>query len=302
MLEPILVLVAMIALGFIARHFSLLGEGAEKELSGFVYYVSMPCLILVKLATTSLSGQHLSLILLNGAAIAVSIIAVCALYYAGIVKGKFASALLLCSFFGNVVFMGFPAAQAYFGEPAIADAAVIAFAYNFIIFTVGLLLLGIMSGKGRHEFSFRKLLGNTVLYSCVIGALVSISGIALPSILSDTLSLVGATTVPLALFAMGAFLYGKKLGQKMAQVAALFLAKMAFFPLVMLCLAFLFGMRGYVLQLSFLEALMPVAVTNFVIAREFSLDAALVAEATVATTLASLPLLFLFGPISGFLA
>jgi len=302
MFDAILVLVAIIAFGFIARALSLVGEGAEKELSSFVYYVSMPCLILFKLASTPLTGQHLSLLLLNGAAIAVTIAVVCALYLLGIVKGKFAAALLLCSFWGNIIFMGFPAAQAYFGQPAIADAAVIAFIYNLIIFTAGILLLGWMAGKKGNDFSIRKLSTNTVLYSCVIGALLSVSGIQLPIVLSDTLSLVGATTVPLALFSMGAFLYGKKVGQKTHQVAILFAAKMALFPLVMLCLAFLFGMRGYVVQLSFMEALMPIAVTNFVVAREFSLDAQLVAEATVVTTLASLPLLFLFGPISAFLA
>ena len=300
MLDAILAIAAMIVFGFVARSLSLVGEGAEKELSNFVYYVSMPCLILVKLASTPLTGQQFSLFLLNGAAIMISIAAVCALYFAGIVRGKFAATLLLCSFFGNVIFMGFPAAQAYFGQNAIADAAMIAFVYNVIVFTVGIMLLGFMAGKDGREFSFRKLSGNTVLYSCLLGVLVSLSGLAMPAMLSDMLSLVGGTTVPLALFSMGAFLHGKKVGQRPVMVAILFIAKMALFPIIMLCTAFLLGMRGYVVQLSFLEALMPFAVTNFVIAREFSLDAELVAEATVATTLASLPIILLFGSISAF--
>ena len=302
MIDAILAIAAMIVFGFIARSLSLVGEGAEKELSNFVYYISMPCLILIKLASTPLAGQQFSLFLLNGAAIMVSISAVCALYFAGIVRGKFAATLLLCSFFGNVIFMGFPAAQAYFGESAIADAAVIAFVCNIIVFTLGIMLLGFMTGKDGREFSLRKLSSNTVLYSCLLGVMVSLSGIAMPAVLSDMLSLVGGTTVPLALFSMGAFLHGKKMGQQPLQVAVLFTAKMAAFPIIVLCTAFLLGMRGYVVQLSLLEALMPFAVTNFVIAREFSLDAKLVAEATVATTLASLPIILFFGSISAFFA
>jgi predicted permease len=295
MLDSLLVLFAIFALGFLARGSALIGIDAEKPLNDFVYYVSMPCLIMVNLASTQLNAQHVTLIMLNSLAILTSMGLVYALFAAGLVKKSFAGVLLICIFFGNVIFMGFPVASAYFGQEALSDAAVIAFAYNVLIFTLGITAIGRIFGKDTAHFTLGRLAKNTVLISCVVGALLSFFAIPLPAIASQALLMVGETTAPLALFAMGAFIYGKKIGKRLGEVAGLAFAKMILFPSILLTFGLVMGVTGRPLGISFLEALMPIAVTNFVIARELSLDAELVAEATVATTLISIPIILLFG-------
>jgi len=294
MLNEIIILIAIIVLGYIARAVSLISKELEKELSNFVYYIAMPCLIFVSLANTIITEQHLEFLFLNSLTLSVAFTLVYLLYELKTLKGKFAATLMLCLVFGNVIFMGFPVAQAAFGQEAISDVAVIAFVYNLFIFTLGLYLFSLMTHKDNNTFAFQKLATNTVLYACMIGASISVLNIDLPAIVIEPLSLIGQTTIPLALFAMGAFLYEKKAGSR-PEVVILFVAKMVCLPLILLCVALLVGADKYVFRLSFLEASMPIAVTSFVIAREFSLDAELVAEATVATTIASIPMILIIG-------
>ena len=188
-----------------------------------------------------------------------------------------------------------------FGSDALATAAIISFVYNFMIFSFGMLILSAMAGRKGGAFARKKLLGNTIIISCLAGALFSLSGIALPGLLLQLFSTVGATTAPLALFSLGLFLHGQRLAKSPFALGLLCAFKLILFPAIFLSCALLLGFRGQPFQISLIEAFMPVAVTNFVIAQKFGLDSELVAESILASTLLSLPLLLGFDWLVGVL-
>lgn len=294
MLETVVLVFGVIALGFLARHFGLLPKGAYRPINDYVYYVSMPLLIFVKLADTPLGAQQLSLAAASALPILACMGIVAILWKLRACSPKTCASLLLASFFGNIVYMGFPVLQMRFGEGAIADGAIISFVYNIILFTLGFALLGLMLSRRLDGYALQKLARNTVIWACVAGAFFSLLSIKAPALLTGVLSSVGATTAPLALFSVGLFLHGRKLGGRPLHVAAMCALKLLLFPALFVASALLLGLSGRQFEISLLEAMMPLAVTNFVIAEKFGLDKGQMAEAVLASTLLSMPLLLGF--------
>lgn len=300
MLDIVLFIFGIMAVGFLAKHFGLLPEGAYKPINDYVYYISMPALVFAKLAETHLGPEHLVLLLANLLPIAAMMLLVVALWKWKIVTPKMAAALLLTSFFGNIVYMGFPIVKLKFGASALSSAAIISAIYNFMIFGIGMLILSAIAGKKGNEG--KKLVGNTIIISCLLGALFSLASIGLPPLLLKIIDTLGATTAPMALFSVGLFLHGKKIAKAPSSIALLCAFKLLLFPALFVASALILGLKGQPLQISFLEALMPVAVTNFVIAQKFGLDDELVAESVLASTIIAIPLLLGFDFLLALLA
>jgi len=294
MLDIVIYMLGVFALGLMARHFALLDENAYGALNNYIYYVSMPALIFVKLVGTHLDSGYLLLIMGNALPILAMMLLVAAAWKFKALNPKMAGCLVITAFFGNIVYMGFPVAQFRFGEAALADASVIAFVYNFLIFSLGIGLVGLIAEKKSDKYAKSKIFGNTVIISCLLGALISLAQVQMPSQITHILEMVGGTTAPLALFSMGLFMYGKKIGKDPLNVAVLSVFKLAIFPALFIISSIILGLRGAGFELSFLEALMPIAVTNFVIAEKFDLDKEVVAEAILVTTLISIPVLLGF--------
>jgi predicted permease len=76
---------------------------------------------------------------------------------------------------------------------------------------------------------------------------------------------------------------------------------MLFVPAVYAGLALLLGFKGEASKVTFLQLSMPVAVLNYVIAKEFEFDADLVSQSIVFSTLSLLPLLFLYDRVMAIL-
>jgi len=298
MLDIVLIIFAVIAFGWLSRHFGILPAGSQKQFNDYIYYVSMPALILVKLMTTKIGSEYLVLLLANALPIVLIVGIVLALHRLKIFSSGLAGALLISCFFGNIIFMGFPIVEMRYGPSALADAAIITFVTNFLIFTLGLACIGLLSNKPWIKFAKEKLAKNTIIASCIIGAVVSLAGIQAPELLTNLLTFVGSTTSPLALFSMGLFLHGQKISARYTELAIMSAFKLVLFPALVLVSLYAFGLRGQLAGVSLLEAMMPLAVTNYVIAEKFDLDSKLVAEAIVVTTLLSIPLLLCFDLLS----
>ena len=302
MLDIVLFVFGIMALGYLSRQFGLLSPDSHKPINDYVYYVSMPLLIFSKLAQASLGPESFTLLLANAIPIAAMMALVLAAWKLKLVGNRMAAVLLLTSFFGNIIYMGFPLVQEKFGEAALAQAAIVSFVYNFMIFSIGFYLLSLMMDKKAVKAANRKLFSNTIIISCLAGAAFSVAGIPLPALLLKTIDAVGSTTAPLALFSVGLFLHGRKIAKAPSRIALICAVKLLLFPAIFAGAALLLGLRGGAFQVSLLEALMPIAVTNYVIAQKLGLDEELVAESVLASTLLSIPLLLGFGYLTGLFA
>ncbi|HAM35111.1 MAG TPA: hypothetical protein DEB40_10540 [Elusimicrobia bacterium] len=291
MLLPVIVSFAVVGLGWLARELKVLGPGAEKPFNDYLYYFAMPALILDKMTTAGLSGTDWRLVAANALPAIMVLLIVVGLWKAGALRVKLAGELLVTAAFGNTVYLGFPVVALRLGSPAVALAAAVTSVHYFVVFTLGIPAACWAAGRRGRGLARTMLFTNSILWSSLAGAALSFFGSRLPRPLDDVAALVGSSTAPLALFAVGAFLNGKRIGRDIGSLAAMSLGKLLVFPALAAGCLRLLGVSGLEAQVSLLEAMMPLAVTNFVIAQKLGLDEELVAEAILVSTLGAIPTL-----------
>ncbi|MCX8197375.1 MAG: AEC family transporter [Candidatus Micrarchaeota archaeon] len=293
MLEVVSAIFGIIGIGFLAGYFRLLSKEAFQALNDYVYFVAMPALIFAKLSSVHIGAEYGVLIVANLLPMLAAIAASFFLWKGGVLDGKAASVLLLTSFFGNIIYMGFPAVQMKFGADALPVASVVAFVYNIVMFGPAIILVMKMTKSKDNELAKERLLKNTVILSCILGAAFSFLGLAIPAFIFKIIEGVGGTTAPVALFSLGLFL-SIKCQIPLLPSLAISAAKLVFFPAIFILASALVGFDGKMFQISLLQAMMPVGVTNFVLATKLGLNEKIVAGAIFASTLLSLPALALF--------
>ncbi|MFA6028894.1 MAG: AEC family transporter [Elusimicrobiota bacterium] len=299
MLSIVAIAAAVVLLGWDCRRRGIVGPEADKPFNDYLYYVSMPALILDKLTGAGLGAVDLRLLEVNALAVLLLVGLLLALWKAGRL-GPHAGELVLCAAFGNTVYLGFPLTALRFGEDALAVASLVTAVQYLAVFTAGFAALALVVGRGGKQ-SLEVLKGNTILWSALLGAVLAFAGLRPPAVLAGALRLIGSATAPLALFALGLFLHGKPIGRRPGPVLALCAAKLLAFPALLVLCARATGLAGLSGEVSLLESLMPLAVTNLVLAQKLGLDESLVAEAILASTLASVPLLLAFDRLRGLL-
>ena len=285
----------IIAAGWLFRKYALIGEGAEHVFNRYLFYLALPALTIVKISDTSFAGLGFDFIALNFLPILAVMLLVYGGWKAGLFDWRFARLMIIVTGLGNTVYLGFPVVSMSLGPENIGYAAIAASLQNVFIFTFGFFFMGTVRGGPCPQVSFRRLVfKNAILWSSLAGLCISLAGIKIPGLIYGVMTDIGRTTLPLSLFTIGLSLYGKKPGTNLGRVAWISGLKMIFVPAVYIGLAVLFGFKGTVSKVVFLQMAMPVAVLNFVIAKEFEFDADLVSQAIVVSTLLLMPLLFVY--------
>jgi malonate transporter len=210
---PILLLMGI---GFLSRKFGVLKLGDERVLSACVYFFALPALFFVDLSETSFVAETISFILAGITPIFV-VVAIYVLLYVIFRFSKNTLYLLtLSTVFGNLAFCGIPFVTFAFPTQqseklATLAAATIGIAAIAVSITVLEFYRLAESPKieGLKQVATR--LGiNPLIISIVAGILVSVVGVEVPSLVSTFLHMLGGTTSAVAVFMLGAFLYGKK--------------------------------------------------------------------------------------------
>jgi predicted permease len=103
--------------------------------------------------------------------------------------------------YNNCGNMGLPLAVFAFGPSGLSAAVALFMACNLVYFSVGIKILE--SGREQSSYSFLRSLGNPMMLSMIIGMAFAILHIVIPELLFQALKMVGETSIPLMLFALG---------------------------------------------------------------------------------------------------
>jgi hypothetical protein len=182
--------------------------------------------------------------------------------------------------FANVANMGLPLALFAFG-PAMLPAAVAL----FMICTFTNLTLGVRICAPQAKL--RGILGSPLLWATVLGVLTSLLGLSLPPWLAASTGMLGDAAIPLGLFTLGVGFSGFHVkrwdigivGALLRPLAGLLIA----WPLLMI-LPLTGPMRGMLL----LNAALPPAVMNYILAERYQQDPAMVSAIVVGGNIASI--------------
>lgn len=252
-----------------------------------VMWVGTPCLII-----STLNGVALptSVLMQTGAA-AIAVVAITIIAFGSILwkAGLNRSVFLPPLVFPNCGNMGLPLALFAFGEQGLALALAFFVAMTLMHFTVGLV---ISAGLGQY----RQVLRTPIVWAALIAIALQASGTGLPRWMDNTMSLLGGITIPMMLITLGVSLASLRV-HTLGRTAVLSMLRLAGGALVGVLVAWLFSLEGIARGVVILQAAMPAAVINYMLALQHGRSARDVAGIVVISTLLSfvtVPLLLLF--------
>ena len=261
------------------------------QANAFAYYVALPALITVSLWDVNFrSPEILSLLGVSAVSMVVFLVLLFIVLSVWKVSRETKAALFLTAATGNTLYMGIALVEAGFGKDHVPAGALVGNVYLIIPLVLSMLVVNYWHTK-EHSIKneLMEFLKNPLVLSMVLGVVLSFipeAGSAIIGSIKKTMTMLGSTSSPVALFALGGFLYGKFLKKDLHLVISIATIKMILFPLIVFGTYIYFGKGGDV-EIPVLLASMPVAVTTFVIAEKFKLNTALVGNAIVFATILS---------------
>ncbi len=294
--QQMLVLLAMMLVGFIVFKIRWLDDNACNKMSKIVVNVLNPCLMV----NGVLGGGAR----LEGGMLFQTLILV-VIYYGTLIllSGPTASLLRtkrehhnlykLMMVFSNVGFMGIPVISSIFGKESMLLIAFYNLGYNLLFYTYGVYLAA-KSGKPQGDEDtakggqWKKLL-NPGVVACVVTITIFATGITMPESVCTFFNYVGNAAVPLSMILIGASVAqgGKKEFFLDRRVYAFAAIKMLAIPIAAALLFRLLPWPSMVEGVFVLMIAMPVGTTAVMLAADSGADAIECTKGCIITTLLS---------------
>ncbi len=290
----------LILFGVLWRMFKPQGLDADvlrRNLTGVVYVLLLPALVLVVLWKSPLSLDAVRVALLAALGVGTGLVSAWLWYRFAAVGPSWRGALLLAAAFPNATYMGLPVLEATLGPWARS----VAIQYDLFACTPLLLSLGVMvavhhGGVKEAGHPLMALLRVPPLWAAVAGVALNLAEIPLPVVLGGALEMLAAGVVPLMLFALGLGLqWAGAWRKRLPAVLPVVAIQLLITPLVVWGVAEMTALDAPNRTAVVLEAAMPSMVLGIVLCDRYRLDTALYAMAVTLTTalsLITLPLWF----------
>jgi malate permease and related proteins len=283
LIHDIVPILIVIGLGFV---FARRTRPELRTLSRLTFYIFSPCLVFVSLVESNVADGEIVQIAVFVVAITLAM-GVLAFLSARALRltPRQTSGFMLAVMFVNAGNYGLGVNRLAFG-PEVESRAVIYFvASTVLIYTGGVLIAKGFAGGWRG--AVKQLLRLPHVYALGAALIVRAMQWTVPQPVLDGLRFPAQAAIPLMLVLLGAQLANATVGQywRIAVVGSSLSLLIA--PLVAFGLANLFNLGVLTRQAVVLEASMPAAVVNTLIATEFDAEPQLVTSTVVLSTLAS---------------
>ena len=298
-----IILLAVVAIGYVANKCNIMGGDFDKRLSAFVIDISCPLLILSSVFGETLPDRELIFPLLAVSFATYGLLLAMAMFLSrflgrdDVERGLFSFMVM----FANVGFLGYPVVSSIFGPQAVFYAALLNTPNTLFVFVFGVSFIKGGGASLRH-FDPRLLLSPAMIASYASIAIVALGITGVPRVIAEPVRLVGSMTVPAALLVIGSSMASVSLGGAFLQprVWALAVIRLGLVPISIFfffkALSLVLPIDPLVVAINAVVIGMPVASYGTMFCLRYGRDDTLMIQATMLTTLlsaATIPLLTL---------
>jgi len=276
--------------GWLLKKYKVVTDDWIHILNVFAYYVSLPALIINSFWEIDfLNRNSMNMIIWSLLTMLLMSFAIFIFLHLLKIDRNLKTAIFLSATVGNTIYMGFLLVELGFGKNYLPDAALVGTIYLIVPLLITILLVNYWHCRenclGEELVSFIK---NPLTISVLAGVVLSFVDFGNPFIagVKKSVSMLGATASPIALFALGGFLFGRFMRNDFSKVILISFLKMIFFPFVIVLGSLYLFKMGDIKVLALLSSA-PVAVTTFVIAEKFNLNKELVGNSILISTILS---------------
>ncbi len=291
-IQVVLPVFLLVVVGIFLKQFKVIDDPFIKITSEFVYRVTLPVLIFMKLYDVDISRAYdskLILLIIGGTFITflISLITARNLKLAPKNEGVFVQG----SFRSNFAIVGLAIILRMYGTEAVAKASfLLLFAmplYNLLAI-IALTIPFSKSKKLDFKGTLYEILKNPLLIAISAAILYSLSGIGLHSTIKITGNYIAETALPLALIAIGGSLNIKSIKEASALAFGSSFIKNILSPLIVTIAAFYWGVIGVDLGIIFIVFACPTAIASFVMAAGMNGNIKLAGNIIIISTLGSI--------------
>jgi malate permease and related proteins len=269
--------------GYLLSHYLNL---SPQVLSHLVFYLFSPCLVFNLLTKNELAGIEILRMMLFSTILILLIGAIT--WVVGkmlrMEKGTLA-ATMLSSMFINAGNYGLPVVLFSFGEIALGYATLFFVTNAILVNVVGVVIASM--GKKSFLQALLNILKVPTVYALILALLFMRTNWEVPLFLDRTFTLLSNASIPAMLVLMGIQFKKTSWSGKAVPISVATVLRLVISPIIAFFLTSVFGMIGPARQASILEAAMPSAVLNTVIATQFDSEPSLVSAAVFVTTILS---------------
>lgn len=295
----------VIGVGYGAGRSGFFSEQATAYLTKFVFYFALSAMLFRFSANLSLSeifDWRFVIAYLWGTGFVYALVTLVA--FLRKLSAEEAAFEAQCGVIGNVGFLGVPMLVLLLGPEAIGPVMLV-LAVDLIVF--GSLIVIIVTGTrdGRMSLGILRTVGlglvkNPMIVSIILGLAWSASGLQIPTVMNDFLSLLGGAATPGALFAIGASLASKS-AERPFVAGWLSVNKLILHPLfVAFSALFLFPVDPYPAAVMIAAASLPVAGNVYILAQHYGVAPQRVsASILISTAVAVVTVSLVIGWVNG---
>ncbi|UKA54516.1 AEC family transporter [Arthrobacter sp. FW305-BF8] len=285
----ILIVSAVIAIGYLAARFRILGPEVQGALTRTAFYITNPALLYTVVAGSDIRaalGTDAPLALLSAAAVGLLYWLLSFLFFRRPAAETAVGAM--ASSYANANNIGIPVSLYAVGTAQ--HVAPVLLVQLLVLAPFYLMLLGIFGGA---RISWKKVLlqplSNPMIIASALGVVVALTGWQEPDLLQKPIDMLAGGAVPMVLLAFGLSLAGRAPLQKddgrTETLVATFL-KIAGMPLIVWLLGrFVFGLEGQHLLASVIMGTLPTAQNVFLFASPYGRGMTVARDVILCTTI-----------------
>ena len=189
--------------------------------------------------------------------------------------------------FSNIGFMGFPVMKAIFGNEAVFYTAIFNMIFNFLVFTLGIVLIN-YGTTNQFKLKAKNLLSPGII-SSLVAVIIYFSQIKMPTVLGSTFEMVGSITTPVAMMLIGSTLASINIKEVFTEfrIYPYTIIKQLLIPFIAYPILHYFISSPLVLGVALINLAMPVGNSAVLFANEYDGDVDLAAKSVFITTLIS---------------
>ena len=304
--HQVFILIILGIVGVIASKTGLINEPVKQGLSGIIFNITLPLLILISLSNLELTSE----VLFNGMLVILfSFLALALLFITGTISSRIMSLNrrattihVVHTMFGNIIFLGFPLIHALFGNKGLLFAMLFHLCSNTAQWTLGVYLLA--TEQNQNILVGLKKLINPNTLAFFLGLLFMSLNWSIPVVFEKSLGGLGNTSLYLSMLYIGAVLSETKLQSLIGKFRVFILSinKLVLSPvLILLIISVILNITGWemdniALSVIIMQSAMPCMVVIIIMAKKYGADDVHASQNVLTSTLLSvftLPLIIL---------
>jgi len=282
----------MMLTGYIFRRTGLMSKEFASGMNSFVFKAALPAMLFKDLATVDFASSWDTRFVLF--CFAVTLLSIGAAYLLSLCFGKNSNKgeFIQASYRSSAAILGLAFIQNIYGTSGMAPLMIIGSVplYNIVAVIVLTVFSPDKTGMNGRELvkeSITGVLTNPIILGIAAGFAWSLLKLPMPVILSKTVSLLGGTSSPLGLLAMGASFEPKAIEGKLGPAALAACVKLLGFCAIFLPLAVRLGFRNEMLIAILVMLGSSTTVSSYVMAKNMGHEGSLTACAVMLTTMLS---------------